>query len=75
MENSGGNGETLRLNKEEMQAKFQGHFKEAERLVKGTGYHRRDGEVEDLRITISDFRSKKKNIKFRTGGGVFKLLS
>ena len=42
-------GETLSLSKEEMQAKFQEHFKEAERLVKETGYHRRDGELDDLR--------------------------
>jgi len=45
-------GETLSLSKEMMQAKFQEHFKEAERLVQETGYHRRDGEVEELRITI-----------------------
>ncbi|MGR3293925.1 MAG: hypothetical protein ACUZ9M_07945 [Candidatus Scalindua sp.] len=49
-------GETLNLTKEEMQAKFQEHFKEAERLVKETGYHRRDKEIKDLRITISDLR-------------------
>jgi hypothetical protein len=45
-------GETLSLSKEEMQARFQEHFKEAERLVKETGYHRRDKELEDLRNTI-----------------------
>ncbi len=43
------NGETLRLTKEEMQARFQEHFKEAERLVKETGYHRRDGELKELK--------------------------
>jgi hypothetical protein len=31
-----------------MQAKFQEHFKEADRLVKETGYHRRDAEIEEL---------------------------
>ncbi|MFC1793300.1 TIR domain-containing protein [Planctomycetota bacterium] len=41
-------GQTLSLTKEKMQAKFQEHFKEAERLVQETGYHRRDGEVEEL---------------------------
>ena len=44
------NGETLSLTLEEMQARFQEHFEEAERLVKETGYHRRDGELEELRI-------------------------
>ncbi len=43
------NGETLSLTKAEMQARFQEHFKEAERLVKETGYHRRNGELEELR--------------------------
>ena len=43
------NGETLRLTKEEMQAKFQEHFTEAERLVEETGYHRRDDELDELR--------------------------
>jgi len=43
-------GEELSLTKVEMQARFLEHFKEAERLVKETGYHRRDGEVEELRI-------------------------
>jgi len=43
------NGQTLSLTKEAMQAKFQEHFKEAERLVEKTGYHRRDGEVKELR--------------------------
>lgn len=46
------NGETLRLPKEQMQARFKEHFKEAERLVKETGYHRRDGELEELRTNI-----------------------
>ena len=41
-------GETLSLSKEEMQARFQEHLKEAERLVKETGYHRRDGELKEL---------------------------
>jgi len=34
----------------EMQARFKEHFKEAERLVKETGYHRRDGELRELKI-------------------------
>jgi hypothetical protein len=42
-------GETITLTKEEMQEKFQEHFKEAERLVNETGYHRRDKDIEDLR--------------------------
>ena len=42
-------GETLDLTKEEMQARFGEHFKEAERLIQETGYHRRDGELEELR--------------------------
>ena len=46
------NGETLSLTKEEMQARFQEHFKEAERLIEETGYHRRDGELEELRKEI-----------------------
>jgi len=32
-----------------MQTKFLEHFKKAERLVKETGYHRRDGELDELR--------------------------
>ena len=44
------NGETLSLTKEEMHARFQEHFKEAQRLVKETGYHRRDGELEELKV-------------------------
>ena len=43
------NGETLHLKKAEMQAKFQEHFGEAERLIKETGYHRRDEELEALK--------------------------
>ena len=43
------NGETLHLAKEAMQARFKEHFEEAERLVEKTGYHRRDGELEELR--------------------------
>jgi len=43
-------GEELGLTKAEMQARFLEHFKEAQRLVKETGYHRRDGELEELRI-------------------------
>jgi tetratricopeptide (TPR) repeat protein len=42
-------GQTLSLTKEQMQAKFTKHFKEAERLVNETGYHRRDKEIEELR--------------------------
>ena len=34
----------------EMQTRFQEYFKEAERLVKETGYHRRDGELEKLKV-------------------------
>jgi len=45
------NGETLILTREELQAKFQEHFKEAARLIEETGYHRRDGELEELRMT------------------------
>ena len=41
-------GENLDLTKEEMKARFGEHFKEAERLIKETGYHRRDGELEEL---------------------------
>ena len=33
----------------EMQARFQAHLKEVERLVKESGYHRRDGELEELK--------------------------
>lgn len=44
------NGETLSVTKEEMQARFQEHLKEAERLVKETGYHRRDGEIKKLKV-------------------------
>lgn len=43
------NGETLSLSKEAMQAKYREHFTEAERLIEETGYHRRDGELEELR--------------------------
>jgi len=43
------NGETLHLTREDMVARFQGYFEAAERLVKETGYHRRDGEIEELR--------------------------
>ncbi len=43
------NGETLSRNKEEMQARFQEHFKEAEKLINETGYHRRDGELKELK--------------------------
>ena len=46
------NGETLSLTKEEMEASFREHFEEAERLIKKTGYHRRDGELEELRTNI-----------------------
>ncbi|MCK4821917.1 tetratricopeptide repeat protein, partial [bacterium] len=43
------NGEIFQLTKEEMQAKFLEHFKEAKRLINETGYHRRDGELEELK--------------------------
>ena len=49
------NGETLRLIKEEMQAMFQAHFAEAERLVKETGYHRWDVEIEEIRQLSYEF--------------------
>lgn len=42
-------GQTLSLTKEQMQEKFTEHFKEAERLINETGYHRRDKEIEELR--------------------------
>ena len=42
-------GETLSLTKEQMEARFKEHFKEAERLIQDTGYHRRDKELEELR--------------------------
>ena len=44
------NGETLSLTNMEMKARFQEHFKKAEQLIKDTGYHRRDGELGELRI-------------------------
>ncbi|MGR3319755.1 MAG: hypothetical protein ACUZ8O_14910 [Candidatus Anammoxibacter sp.] len=37
------------MTKEEMEARFDNHFKEAERLVEETGYHRRDEELEALK--------------------------
>ncbi len=43
------NNETERLNKAEMQARFQSHLTQAAALVKATGYHRRDDEVKKLR--------------------------
>jgi tetratricopeptide (TPR) repeat protein len=43
------NGETLRLSKEEMEVKFREHLQEVERLVAETGYHRRDGELKELK--------------------------
>lgn len=49
------NGETLSLSKTSMQAKFKEHFKEAERLIKETGYHRRDGELEELKVKNGEF--------------------
>ena len=48
------NGEILSLTKEGMQGRFEEHFKEAERLVEETGYHRRDGELEELRTSIAE---------------------
>jgi hypothetical protein len=44
------NGETLSLTKEEMLNKFKEFFKEAQRLIEETGYHRRDEELEALRV-------------------------
>ena len=43
------NGETLILTKRKMQTRFGEHVKEAERLIEDTGYHRRDGELEELK--------------------------
>lgn len=43
------NGEQKELSKAEMVEKFSAFFKKAERLVDECGYHRRDGEVEELR--------------------------
>lgn len=43
------NGEVLLLSKAEMEGQFRVFFAEAERLVKECGYHRRDGELEELR--------------------------
>jgi tetratricopeptide (TPR) repeat protein len=51
-------GETLSLTKEEMQARFQEHFKKAERLVQETGYHRRDGELKELRVAGYELRQE-----------------
>ena len=42
-------GETLSLTKEKMLARFDKHLEEAKRLIKETGYHRRDGELKELR--------------------------
>jgi len=42
-------GEKLDLSKEEMKAKFREFLEKAEKLVEETGYHRRDGELEELR--------------------------
>ena len=42
-------GEILSLSKNEMEERFKEHFKEAERLIEETGYHRRDKELEELR--------------------------
>lgn len=42
-------GEKLNLSKEEMEAKLREHLEEAEKLVEETGYHLRDGELEELR--------------------------
>jgi len=43
------NGEKLDLSKEEMEEKFREYLEKAEKLVEETGYHRRDGELEELR--------------------------
>ncbi|MEO1258580.1 MAG: TIR domain-containing protein [Bacteroidota bacterium] len=42
-------GETFVLTKEEMQEKFNTFLAEAERLIKECGYHRRDGELAELK--------------------------
>jgi len=44
------NGEVLSLSRVEMEEKFRLFFAEAERLVNKCGYHRRDGELEELRV-------------------------
>ncbi|MCK5148185.1 TIR domain-containing protein [bacterium] len=46
------NGETLCLTTQQMQARFKAHFKEAERLIGETGYHRRDGELGKMRELV-----------------------
>ena len=42
-------GEVLLLSKAEMEEKFRDFLAEAERLINECGYHRRDGELEELR--------------------------
>ena len=42
-------GESVRLPKEEMEAKFRQHLQSAEQLIQETGYHRRDKELGELR--------------------------
>ena len=43
------NGETLSLSKAEMEEKFQEYLDAAEKLIEKCGYHRRDGELAELR--------------------------
>lgn len=44
------NGEVLSLSRAEMEEKFQMYLEEAESLINKCGYHRRDGELEELRV-------------------------
>ncbi len=43
------NGEKLSLSKHAMAAKFREFLAKAEKLIQETGYHRRDGELEELK--------------------------
>ncbi len=43
------NSENLSLTKPEMESKFSKHLKTAEKLIHETGYHRRDGELAELK--------------------------
>lgn len=45
------NGETFSLSKEEMETKFRKNLEKAEKLIEETGYHRRDGEIKELRMS------------------------
>jgi hypothetical protein len=45
-------GGTVSLSKQEMEAKFMENLEKVEKLVEETGYHRRDGELEELRKSL-----------------------